>query len=294
MMGRFTLRDLGQRVSLRAVREYLAHHAWHIREESQRLVCEGPPDDSGRPIVQFLPAEESYADYPLRLEDLISALSVLEDRPAVEIAAEMACYHEPPPPSADSLAEELIAELSRNGLQWARGKNLQQVIDEIRPLVVSAELTIRQHPLYALATRQEAALLAARFVRLVTVNRASQMLLWWLCDRVLAEAGFRLSLLPEQVNELCKVASSDDPGSPDAVLDWIMGHARRVHSEKAAETSGPDTEEKRAAQPAIQAALPNDGPSQPSSAVANAASNCFDRASATRSYPRAKRRSHLS
>ncbi|HEX2988911.1 MAG TPA: hypothetical protein VHS06_12185 [Chloroflexota bacterium] len=248
-MGRFTLRDLRQPISLRAARDYLAQHGWRIREDGQRLVCEGPADDESRPIVQFLPADESYSDYPLRLEDLISALSVLEERPAVEIAAEMARYDESPPSPAGLLAEELIAELGRSGIQLAPGKDLQQVVNELRPLMASTELAIQQGPLHDLATRQQAALLAVRFVRLVAVNRASQMLLWWLCDRLLSAGGFRLSLLPEQVEELCRVASLDDALAPDEVLDWITRHARKVRSKKV-EMKGPVAGAKRPDPPA--------------------------------------------
>jgi hypothetical protein len=238
-MGRFGLEDLGYKISLRAAREYLTQHGWRVQEDGLRLVCEGPPDDFGQPIVLFLPADQTYADYPLRLEDLISTLRTLEERPAVEIAADMARNDEPTPPPTDRLGEELIVELSRNGIQWAPGTNLQEAIKELRPLVTSAELPTRQDALYLLASRQQAALLAARFAKLVTVDRASQMLLWWLCDRVLAGAGFRLPLLPEQVSELCRVAGLDDPGSPEAVLEWIMGHATRAHRQKGAEASDP-------------------------------------------------------
>lgn len=78
------------------------------------------------------------------------------------------------------------------------------------------------------AARQQSALLAARLIRLETINQASQILLWRLCDRVLAVAGYRLALLPEQVEELCRLALSDDPNAPDAVLEWIDNHAKRV------------------------------------------------------------------
>jgi hypothetical protein len=53
-MGRFALKDLGCPVSLRGAREYLAQHGWHVREDGRHLVCEGPPDDAGRPVIQFL------------------------------------------------------------------------------------------------------------------------------------------------------------------------------------------------------------------------------------------------
>ncbi len=69
------------------VRSYLEARGWRSRPYPlpELLVFEGPPDDAGRPIVQVLPSSESLADYPQRVIELITALSVIEDRPPVEV-----------------------------------------------------------------------------------------------------------------------------------------------------------------------------------------------------------------
>ncbi len=228
-MGRFGLRDFGQTISLRAAREYLVQRGWRIREDGVRLVCEGPNDDDGRPILQILPADESYADYPLRLEDLISTLSALEARPAIAIAADMALCEEPAPSRTGSLAEDLAAELSRSRIEIAPGKEREEAIGKLRALLAGGELKTGQHySIYDFEPTQQAALLAAHFVRLVVVNRASQMLLWRLCHRVMAEVGLTLQLLPDEVEELWTLAASDDPDAPQNVAEWVAEHARRV------------------------------------------------------------------
>jgi hypothetical protein len=53
------------------------------------LVFEGPNDDNGEPIVQVLPSSERMRDYQIRLEDLVGALGVIEDRPAVAVLTDM-------------------------------------------------------------------------------------------------------------------------------------------------------------------------------------------------------------
>ena len=39
----------------------------------------------GRPLCQFVPDAESYADYPLRLFELLTGLAEFEDRQAAEV-----------------------------------------------------------------------------------------------------------------------------------------------------------------------------------------------------------------
>lgn len=241
MTGRFTLRSLNQPISPDAVREYLLAHGWATRVEGPLLICEGPTDDSGRPIIHFLPSDESYDDFPLRLEDLITALSVLENRPAMAVAAEMSRHRKLSPPVANSLAEAIAAELSGSEVQLIPDRDLQSAIEELKPLLASAELAVRQDRTYDLASRQQAALLAVRLMRLVKFSRASQMLVWRVCDRILTEGGLRLLLSPKQVEELCYLASMDDPRMPDAVLEWISTHATDIRNERrnrAADESG--------------------------------------------------------
>jgi hypothetical protein len=53
------------------------------------LVFEGPLDDDGEQIIQVLPSSERAGDYRMRLESLIGALGIIEDRPAVAVLTDM-------------------------------------------------------------------------------------------------------------------------------------------------------------------------------------------------------------
>jgi hypothetical protein len=53
------------------------------------LVFAGRNDDSSEPMIQVLPSSERMRDYPIRLEDLIGALPIIEDRPAVAVLTDM-------------------------------------------------------------------------------------------------------------------------------------------------------------------------------------------------------------
>jgi hypothetical protein len=79
------------RVRVENVRNYLLAHNWRLQPfpGPELLVFEGPKDDDGEPILQVLPSSERLRDYRMRLEDLIGALSVIEDRPAADILTDM-------------------------------------------------------------------------------------------------------------------------------------------------------------------------------------------------------------
>jgi hypothetical protein len=69
------------------LRAYLLSKGWQIKpfKRSQVVYFEGPPDDNGNPIVQLVPASEQLRDYAERVEEIVTALSVIEDRPPSEI-----------------------------------------------------------------------------------------------------------------------------------------------------------------------------------------------------------------
>jgi hypothetical protein len=73
------------------VRSYLLGRGWRLQPHpaSELLVFEGPADDDGQPIVQMLPSSEQMRDFPLRVEELIAAVSILEDRPAHDIVSDI-------------------------------------------------------------------------------------------------------------------------------------------------------------------------------------------------------------
>jgi len=78
-------------VRVAGVRSYLLDRGWRPQPYPgpELLVFEGPADDDGQPIVQVLPSSEQMRDFPLRLEELIAALSILEDRPPRDILSDI-------------------------------------------------------------------------------------------------------------------------------------------------------------------------------------------------------------
>jgi hypothetical protein len=79
------------RVTVGNVRTYLLARGWRLQPfpGPELLVFEGPKDDDGEPIIQVLPSSERLRDYRMRVEDLISALSVIENRPALEVLTDI-------------------------------------------------------------------------------------------------------------------------------------------------------------------------------------------------------------
>jgi hypothetical protein len=81
------------------VRSYLSGRGWKPKPypRPELLVFEGPLADNGAPIVQVLPAEERFADYQQRLVELVTALAVIEDRPAADVLDDILRQGAPPP-----------------------------------------------------------------------------------------------------------------------------------------------------------------------------------------------------
>lgn len=78
-------------VRVAGVRSYLLSRGWHPQPypRPELLVFEGPADDDGQPIVQVLPSSEQMRDFSMRVEEVIAALSILEDRPATNILSDI-------------------------------------------------------------------------------------------------------------------------------------------------------------------------------------------------------------
>lgn len=91
-------------VRVAGVRSYLLERDWHPQPYPgpELLVFEGPADDDGQPIVQVLPSSEQMRDFPLRVEELIAALSILEDRPAHDILSDILNAETAEPRRADA------------------------------------------------------------------------------------------------------------------------------------------------------------------------------------------------
>ncbi len=69
------------------MRAYLLSKGWKTKpfKRPQVIYFEGPLDDEGCPLVLLLPASEHLRDYPLRIEEILNTLTILEKRPAAEI-----------------------------------------------------------------------------------------------------------------------------------------------------------------------------------------------------------------
>lgn len=89
-------------VRVAGVRSYLLGRGWRLQPHpaAELLVFEGPADDEGKPIVQVLPSSEQMRDFPLRVEELIAAVSILEDRPARDILSDILKEAGTPPQTA--------------------------------------------------------------------------------------------------------------------------------------------------------------------------------------------------
>jgi hypothetical protein len=74
-------------VGVSALRHYLEAHGWTLKPFSrpQVLLYEGPHDDAGEPITQWVSASEQFSDYREGIVQLITNLSVIEDRHPVEV-----------------------------------------------------------------------------------------------------------------------------------------------------------------------------------------------------------------
>jgi hypothetical protein len=77
------------------VRSYMLSHGWRLQDDPRGtlLIFEGPTDDFGQAAILTLPVSEKMADYRLRLEDLVSALGIIENRYAVDVLNDMLTSH---------------------------------------------------------------------------------------------------------------------------------------------------------------------------------------------------------
>lgn len=93
------------------LRTYLLSKGWRIRpfKRSEAIYFEGPPADDGTPLVLLIPASEHLRDYPLRIEETLNALSILEKRPMLELIRNIVT------PTADILHFRLDSPVTRTG-----------------------------------------------------------------------------------------------------------------------------------------------------------------------------------
>lgn len=131
------------------VTAYLGASNWTRRADFPRkelIVFDGPADDSGEPIQAVFPSSTRFSDFRRRLVDLLDALSVIEDRPAMEIALDMLN------PSVDRVRARVISEFASSGsipLTYA-----SVLVKGLRELVVAAVCAEDEpRPFYAKAKK---------------------------------------------------------------------------------------------------------------------------------------------
>lgn len=73
------------------VRSYLLRRGWRLQAYPgpELFVFEGPTDEDGQTIIQVLPSSEEMRDFPLRAEELIAAVSILEDRSPQDVLTDI-------------------------------------------------------------------------------------------------------------------------------------------------------------------------------------------------------------
>ncbi len=134
------------------LRAYLLARGWRVRPfpKQELIYFEGPLDDEGRPIIQLVPSSEQLSDYPYRVQELISTLSAIEERPEVEI------YRNIVTPTCDVLTLALESDETRAGT-LAFGF-VGQFFTSIKNLLVfSACSEFRPQPFYHRALKQAVA-----------------------------------------------------------------------------------------------------------------------------------------
>ena len=216
MRRRFRVKEFGRPISLRQTLSYLDSQGWKTRSDRGVIACEGPADDAGKPIIAFVPNDETCPDYPLRLEDLIFVLSTLEERPATEIAHEMANESESAADVHRSQRDDLIHILQQHVRGEASASVIEGLAKELRVLAENVEL-----PSVGNVYVPGVALFLAGCARILSPANEPKLLLWRLCEW----AGVRLRIpSPATLDKLHELALTDNPESPDTLLEWLWNH----------------------------------------------------------------------
>ena len=187
MSSSFRLKDFGRRISLDAATTWLRRNGWTIvPDERGSLLCQGPLDDADNPITCRLPCDEGYADFELRLEDLIVTLSQLEERPAVEIITEMAALvtaDQEKPISSPLSIDDLIGLIERSTGSKLSAKRRQQIVDDLGTILTNVEIAARQvSAIDELAMVGETALAIVYLAKRLSPSSDTKIQLWEICS----------------------------------------------------------------------------------------------------------------
>jgi hypothetical protein len=243
MSGSFHLKDFSQRISLDAATTWLSRNGWAVTsDDCGGLLCQGPPDDAGNPITCRLPCEEGYADYELRLEDLIATLSKVEERPAIEIVTEMAALDatEEKPISVPPTLEELVGVIERSTGGELSTAQRQQIVDDLIPILANLEIAARQAPdVDELAMVGAVAQTIVYLAKRLPMSTDAKLKLWEICSCLL---GNRMAMTLAELDEFYLIAFGDDPSHPDDLLVWLRQRLTRDDDDTSRMSSRNDTE----------------------------------------------------
>jgi hypothetical protein len=131
------------------LRSYLLGKGWQVDpfKRPQVILFQGRLDDAGNPLKLLVPASEDLDDYPLRIEETLQTLGLLENRPIDEIVRNIVT------PTSDILHLRLECPETRTGT-LALGL-VEPFFANVRNLLVFAACgEIRPQPYYTLPLKQ--------------------------------------------------------------------------------------------------------------------------------------------
>ncbi len=118
--------------TVKSIQAYLEARGWELcnHPDINIFLYRGPLADDGEPILQILPRSEQYADFPLRFDELVTALSIIEGRPREDIMHDFIATEKPTG----------AYDLATGGIRHARSSqshHIERSEDRIRPPIFS-------------------------------------------------------------------------------------------------------------------------------------------------------------
>lgn len=234
MSGRFSLEDFGQTIGLEGAVFYLESRGWKSRRKEDRgqIWFESPPSGREDSIQLYLPISEEYADYPARLEELVKAVSIFEERLAIEIVTEMAratgyggTSHRTG--SASTLQEIIADELPRMK-DTISAEEASELMKRLPSLERGAELItdgLSEFPAIPNTVVQGTALVATSLAKILPASGEWKFFLWRVCARLMRQIDVELRWMPSQLDEFFDLARSANRDLPESLFEWLFENA---------------------------------------------------------------------
>jgi len=239
MNGSFHLEDFGQTIGLEKAVAYLESRGWKTSREEDRgqIWFESPSDSQDDSIHLYLPVSEEYADYPARLEELVKAVSIFEQRPAIHTVIEMAAARHGDTPRVESLAGD-IEEIIKDELRQMEGtisvEKANELLDRLPPLMRNTELValmadgLKELPVMPKYVVQGAAILAASLAKILPDSDEWGLFLWRVVSRLMGKVGLLLRWIPSQLDEFLVLARSEETATPDSLFEWLTANSTPI------------------------------------------------------------------